>query len=103
MIELDEGKVYAEITRLNKVQFPLATVNDFCNKGIGELREVLTAPKSKRLGEFADSMICVMAGASKDGYSYEELWMAIAAKTTVNQRRKFVRLENGTYQHVEGE
>lgn len=103
MIDLFEDKVFEAIAQLNEIQFPEAGVDDFCNKAIEELDEVQNAPKSKRLGEFADAMICVMAGAAKDGWTYQQLWLAIATKTAVNQVRKFERKTDGTYQHIEGE
>lgn len=103
MIHIDERELYDSIARLNDVQFPEATVNDFANKAIGELKEVQSAPKSKRLGEHADSLICVLAGAAKDGWTYAQLIGAAQTKTDVNHVRKFIRLEDGTYQHIESE
>lgn len=103
MIELNEGKLFQAIEQLNGTQFPEATVDDFCNKAVEELDEVLNAPKSKRLGEFADAMICIWAGAAKDGWSYTDLMLAMATKTTVNRVRKFERTESGTYQHIENQ
>lgn len=103
MIHIDERELYNSIARLNKVQFPEAEYDDFCNKAIEELDEVINAPKSKRLGEWADALICIFAGAAKDGWVYGQLLGAAQTKTDVNHVRKFVRLPDGTYKHVEGE
>jgi hypothetical protein len=102
MIHIDEEEVYNRLGVLNQVQFPEATFVDFLHKAADELKEVELAPKSKRLLEFADVLICVLASAKKDGWTYQELICAITTKTMINSVRKFVRLEDGTYQHVEG-
>ncbi len=96
-------ELFHRISHLNQTQFPLATVTDFANKAISELNEVKAAPKSKRLGEHADSLICVLAGAAKDGWTFDQLLCAAWSKTDVNEVRKFQRLEDGTYQHIETE
>lgn len=100
MIAFEEKDLLDAIKEVMDKQFPEAELDDYLNKAIEELDEVLNAPKSKRLMEFADIFICVVSALMKDGWSYPELMQAVAVKTIINSVRKFERQPDGTYKHL---
>lgn len=83
--------------------FPEATFENFMDKMDEETEEARTAVPSKRLGELVDQQIVLWAALDKAGYDLFDLFHGVAFKDAVNDKRKWVRLSNGTYKHVEGQ
>lgn len=53
-----------------------------------------------QLEEIADCRICLMAAEAASGWSEADIRYAVAIKMAVNRRRKWRRLDDGTWQHV---
>lgn len=94
--------IFDRINENNDKLFKQASWQHFLNKAEKEIAETKDAPKSKRLLEYADVLICVLGAAAKDGCTLQQLLTAVEHKLDVNDRRTFIRQPDGTYQHVEG-
>jgi hypothetical protein len=90
--------LYYKIGEWSKQAFPDATEIEHLLKLKQETEEVIERPKNE--DEYADCFMCLMAAAYKANIPYEQLQLAIAHKLNVNRKRQWVRLEDGTYQHV---
>lgn len=96
------SEAFDETVKVYKKHFSETTVEDCLRKAMDELKECLEAPKSKKLGELADVQICIWNALFKMGYRPYHLDTAVLYKDIVNYDREWVRLPDGTYQHVEG-
>jgi hypothetical protein len=95
--------LFDSIGNLAKTTFTDATSKEHLTKALGEVQEAIDAPKSKRLMEYADVIHCIVAAASRDGYSADDLDAAVWAKLAINRQRTWVKMPDGTYQHSETE
>ena len=66
----------------------------------GEALEAQAASHAALLEELADCRICLMGAEATSGYTEAELCAAVEFKLAKNRRRKWRKLDNGTWQHV---
>jgi hypothetical protein len=86
-------------------KFTDATTIDHIKKLIIEANELKKAtlhehPDKLILDEYADCLLCVFGAAAKEGFSYNDLVVACNEKIGINLKREWIKLSDGTYQHL---
>jgi hypothetical protein len=91
-------QLFDSIGSWSKTAFPDAGTIDHIKKLQQEAEEVIQEPSD--ITEYADCVIALFAGAWKSGISFNELVEAVDQKLEVNKKREWMKLPDGTYQHV---
>jgi predicted house-cleaning noncanonical NTP pyrophosphatase (MazG superfamily) len=92
------NELYELMGKFSIETFPKADSVDHLKKLQSETLEAIEDPKD--VYEYADCLLCIFGAAYKAGFSYEELKLASETKLYVNKNRKWEKLEDGTYQHI---
>jgi hypothetical protein len=87
------------IARFMRRAFPGQPVDAKLLKALDEIGELRKNPND--LSEWADVFICLLGAAAIQNIMPAELVRAAHEKMEVNEKRKWKRTEDGTYQHVE--
>lgn len=102
MIADDLPEIIQKVLTTARTSFPEATFENFMDKMHEEVDEAYEAVPSKRLGELVDQQIVLWSALDRAGYTAAELFHGVAFKDAVNSKRKWERLPDGTYKHIEG-
>jgi len=78
-------------------KFPDAGSIEHLKKLKREADEAITEPQN--LVEYADILLALFGAAYKAGFTYEQLLEASEGKFKILQKRIWIRLDDGTYQH----
>lgn len=63
-------------------------------------KEAAEFAENPSLDEAADVFISLLGSCRTHGWSQEDLAAAVHSKMAVNRQRKWIQLDDGTYQHV---
>lgn len=91
--------LYEQMGEFAYKAFPDATSIDHLQKLINEAKEAKESPND--INEYADCLLSLFAAAYKAGIKIIPLLVASGCKLEVCKKRKWVKLEDGTYQHIE--
>ena len=75
-----------------------ATPIDHLNKVKEEVDEAIAKPDN--VFEYADVLMAIFSATDAAGFTYNDLLYAAQHKFSVLQRRKWEKLDNGTWQHI---
>ena len=78
-------------------KFPDAGSIEHLKKLKHEADEAIAEPQN--LVEYADILLALFGAAYKAGFTYEQLLEASVGKFEIVQKRTWIRLDDGTYQH----
>jgi hypothetical protein len=78
-------------------KFPDARSIEHLKKLKHEADEAIAEPQN--LVEYADILLALFGAAYKAGFTYEQLLEASEGKFEIVQKRTWIRLADGTYQH----
>jgi len=89
--------LYTRVVSFSQKTFADATLLDHVLKLDKEVKELKNKPTD--VMEYADCLMCLFTSAYGANISYPDLIRAVSEKLAINEKRKWVKLEDGTYQH----
>lgn len=90
-------ELFNNMGRFAVKEFPEAGSIEHLKKLKQEADEAIEKPND--LEEYADILLALFGAAYKAGFTYEQLLKASKSKFEVVQKRKWIKLPDGTYQH----
>ena len=91
-------QLFREHGRFCRETFPDHALAGHVEKLKTECDEVLKCPND--VMEFADVLLVFISMASTAGFEPDEILCAAETKLNINRRRKWMKMPDGTYQHI---
>lgn len=96
---LDFEKMENDRLAWSKETFPDSTTQSALEHLKDEIKEIEAEPTNPV--EYADALALIMEAAGRSGISARQVLIAYRDKMEINKGRKWSRLENGSYKHIE--
>ena len=97
LANVKSGALFDAMGKFAVEKFPDAGSIEHLKKLKHEADEAIAEPQN--LVEYADILLALFGAAYKAGFTYEQLLEASEGKFEIVQKRTWIRVDDGTYQH----